>query len=96
MLAETSNSLLEFILGLLRDDDMAAAFAADPQTTLSAAGLEGICAEDVDSVLPLVLDYAPVTVASSFDREYNTGGNNAGSGWAGYNGHDGHDGHTNG
>ena len=31
--------------------------------------------------MPVVLDFAPITVnASSFDREYNTGGNGAGTG----------------
>ena len=74
MLSETTSSLLEFILGLLRDEAAAAAFAADPQGALRAAGLEGVSAADVDAVLPLVLDYAPVTLmASSFDRDYDTG-----------------------
>ena len=29
-----------------------------------------MCTDDVDAVLPVVLDFAPV---SSFDREFNTG-----------------------
>src|SRR5688572_9345094 len=88
MFAETSQSLLQFILNLMRDDDAAAAFAADPQAALAAAGFEGLTGDDVDCVLPMVLDYAPV----SFDREYNTGGNVVGNIGGGHSGGGGHGG----
>jgi hypothetical protein len=75
------NSLLDFILELLSDHEAAEAFYADPDGALKAAGHAGVCGSDVDAVLPLVLDYAPVTVnTSSFDRSYDTG--NHGSSYA--------------
>ena len=71
---DTSNSLLDFILDLLSDHEAAGAFYADPDGALKDAGLAGVCGSDVDPVLPLILDYAPVTLnTSSFDRKYDTG-----------------------
>jgi hypothetical protein len=59
---DTSNSLLDFILSLLSDSEAAAEFYADPDGALKSAGLGDVCGDDVHSVLPLVLDYAPVSV----------------------------------
>jgi hypothetical protein len=78
-MAETS--LLDLILNLLSDDEEAEQFADDPDGYLKAHGLEGICADDVRDAAPLVLDYAPVTLKSSFDRTYDTG--NHGSAYGG-------------
>ncbi|MCK6211726.1 IniB N-terminal domain-containing protein [Georgenia sp. EYE_87] len=70
-----ANNLLEFLLSLLRDPEAAAAFRHDPEKALENAGLSDVCTEDVEAVLPVIFDYAPVRVDSSFDRDYNTGRN---------------------
>ena len=54
-----SQSLLDFILSLLGNADARGSFAADPDAALASAGLAGVCAEDVQDILPVVLDYAP-------------------------------------
>jgi len=70
-----ANVLLEFLMKLLRDPEAAAAFRSDPDKVLAEAGLGGVCTEDVEAVMPVIFDYAPVRVDSSFDRDYDTGGN---------------------
>ncbi|PFG38736.1 hypothetical protein ATJ97_1222 [Georgenia soli] len=72
-----ANMLLEFLMKLLRDPEAAAAFRSDPDKALEAAGLGGVCTDDVEAVMPVIFDYAPVRVDSSFDRDYGTGGNDA-------------------
>ena len=69
--------LVDFLMDLFRDPDKAAEFRDDPEGVLEAAGLGGVCGRDVDAVRPVILDFAPVSVDSSFDREYNTGRNEA-------------------
>jgi hypothetical protein len=56
-----AQSLLEFILALLRDGDAKAAFAADPQKTLADAGLGGVCHEDVADAMSYIAEYHPVS-----------------------------------
>jgi hypothetical protein len=88
-------ALLDFLMSLLRDPDAAAEFAADPEGALEKAGLSEITCDDVDTVMPVVLDYAPMVG----EREYNTGGNTTTGGDAGgpvtggSGGHGGHGGH---
>ena len=65
--------LLDFLMNLLRNPAAADEFRADPQGALDDAGLGSVCSDDVDAVMPVVLDLAPVIG----DREYNTGGNSA-------------------
>ena len=101
-MANITTALLDFLMGLLKNPEAAADFAANPDTTLQNAGLQGICAADVDAVVPVALDFSPIG-----NREYDTGGNsidtaswgggggggNGGGGWGGGGGHDGgHDG----
>ena len=96
-MANITTALLDFLMGLLKNPEAAADFAANPDTTLQNAGLQGICAADVDAVVPVALDFSPIG-----NREYDTGGNsidsaswgggggnggNGGGGWGG--GHDG-------
>src|SRR5690554_7294868 len=69
--------LLNFLLDLLSDPEAAEAFRDDPQAVLEEAGLGDIGSDDVDAVMPVVLDAS--TVNSSFDREYNTGGDGTGN-----------------
>ncbi|HEY9306592.1 MAG TPA: IniB N-terminal domain-containing protein, partial [Microbacterium sp.] len=88
-MANITTALLDFLMGLLKSPQAGADFAADPDTALQNAGLQGICAADVDAVLPVALDFSPVG-----NREYDTGGNSidsgawGGGGWGG-GGHDG-------
>ena len=74
-----ASSLLEFIMNLLRDPRAADEFNADPDAALASAGLSNVCSDDVDAIMPVIMDYAPVGSGSSFDREYNTGGNHGGN-----------------
>ena len=46
-LATIAEALIEFILSLLRDPQLAADFEADPDKVLARAGLADICATDV-------------------------------------------------
>jgi len=70
-------ALLDFILGLLRNDDAVQEFRADPDAALASAGLSEVRCEDVDAVLPVVIDHSPVgndvSFDSSFDRDFSTG-----------------------
>lgn len=61
-LATIAESLIEFILSLLRDPAAAAAFEADPDRELAAAGLADVCAADVRAVTPVVVDHPQVVV----------------------------------
>src|SRR4051794_27905340 len=55
-----SPTLQDFVLNLIYDPGARSAFELDPHGTLEAAGLSDITAADVQDVLPLVLDYAPL------------------------------------
>ncbi len=61
-LATIAEALIEFILSLLRDPQLAADFEADPDKVLARAGLADICATDVRQVLPVVVDRPDVVV----------------------------------
>ncbi|WP_157357360.1 IniB N-terminal domain-containing protein [Amycolatopsis nigrescens] len=56
---DSAQTLYDFALDLLSDEQAQAAFAADPQGALAAAGLGDLDATDVQEILPLVLDYLP-------------------------------------
>jgi hypothetical protein len=66
-----TQSLLDFILNLMRDDGAKAAFVADPERALADAGLSGVCSEDVSDAMSYVAEYHPVTFVG--DRAYNVG-----------------------
>ncbi len=66
-----TQSLLEFILTLLRDSDAKAAFIADPDRALADAGLSEVCSEDIADAMSYVAEYHPVTLVGP--REYNLG-----------------------
>lgn len=51
-----ASALLDFVMGLVRDADAAARYAADPAGALRAAGLDGVTAADVDNLVPMVTD----------------------------------------
>lgn len=60
---ESTSTLHDFVLKLLSDPSLKAAFATDAQGTLEDAGLTDITAVDVQEVIPLVLDLIPSTEA---------------------------------
>ncbi len=68
-----ARTILQFLLDLLRDPNTQAAFAADPQGTLAAAGLDNMCFADVRDALPLVMDHAPAAVAARYDDDLRAG-----------------------
>src|SRR4051812_33501018 len=84
LMTTITTMLLDFLLGLLRDPEAAAAFREDPMGALEDAGLAGVTDDDVDAVMPVVMDVC--TINSSFDREYIAGGN--GAVWGHGNDHD--------
>ncbi|MBT2565402.1 IniB N-terminal domain-containing protein [Arthrobacter sp. ISL-85] len=76
-----ANDLVQFLMQLFGSREAMQEFLDDPERALEAHGLANVCSADVDAAMPVVLDYAPITVnASSFAREHHTGGNSA---WAG-------------
>jgi hypothetical protein len=66
-----TQSLLDFILNLLRDSDAKAAFLADPDRALADAGLSNVCSEDISDAMSYVTEYHPVALVGP--REYNLG-----------------------
>jgi hypothetical protein len=68
-----ARTILQFLLDLLRDPNTQAAFAANPQGTLAAAGLDNMCFADVRDALPLVMDHAPASVAARYDDDLRAG-----------------------
>lgn len=55
-LGRMGNSLLDFVLALVRDPDAATRYAADPAGMLAAAGLGGVTTVDVNNLIPVVTD----------------------------------------
>jgi hypothetical protein len=51
-----ANSLLDFVMSLVRDPDAAARYAADPSAALADANLTGVTSADVNGLLPMVTD----------------------------------------
>ena len=71
-MATIADALIEFILSLLGDPEAAAEFAEDPEGAFEAAGLGDICAADVRSVAPVVIDRPEVISVSPPDVTVNT------------------------
>jgi hypothetical protein len=57
---DSSQTLHDFVLNLLTNAEARSAFELDPEGVLNDAGLGDITAADVQDVVPLVVDYAPV------------------------------------
>ncbi|MFN2479851.1 MAG: IniB N-terminal domain-containing protein [Pseudonocardiaceae bacterium] len=66
-----TQSLLDFILNLMRNSDAKAAFVANPDRALADAGLSNVCSEDVSDAMSYVAEYHPVAFVG--DRSYNVG-----------------------
>ncbi len=58
------SSLIDFLLNLLRDDDARAEFERDPQAVLARHGLEGVTAQDIRDVKPMLADTHGVSLRS--------------------------------
>lgn len=55
-LATVADALIEFILSLLRDPDVAAEFDQDPDQALAARGLQHASPQDVAAVAPIIIE----------------------------------------
>ena len=55
-----ADALISFILSLLRDPDAADGFMAAPTAALAGSGLATVCAADVASVKPVIVDHPMV------------------------------------
>lgn len=51
-----ANSLLDFVLSLVRDPEAAARYAADPSAAIADAHLTGVTSADVNNLIPMVAD----------------------------------------
>ena len=51
-----ANSLLDFVMSLVRDPDAAARYAADPSGAIADADLTGVTSADVNNLIPMVTD----------------------------------------
>lgn len=59
-LVTVANSIIEFILSLLRDPAALAELKEDPDAALAKSKVAGICAEDVRAVAPIIYDHPDV------------------------------------
>ena len=51
-----ANSLLDFVLSLVRDPDAVARYAADPAGAIADAHLTDVTSADVNNLIPMVTD----------------------------------------
>jgi hypothetical protein len=51
-----ANSLLDFVISLVRDPDAAARYAANPGQAIADAHLTGVTSADVNNLIPMVSD----------------------------------------
>jgi hypothetical protein len=49
-----ANALLDFVMSVVRDPDIAARYAADPAQTIAEAHLTGVTSADVQNLIPVV------------------------------------------
>ena len=60
-----ANSLLDFVMSLLRDPDAAAAYAADPAQAIADANLTDVTSVDVNNLIPVVSESLSMAVPST-------------------------------
>jgi hypothetical protein len=61
-----ANELLDFVMGLVRDPDAAARYAADPARAIADAHLTDVTSADVNNLIPMVSDSLSMA-APTFD-----------------------------
>jgi hypothetical protein len=54
-----ANALLDFVMSVVNDPDVAAAYAADPAKTIADANLHGVTTADVNGLIPVVSESVP-------------------------------------
>ena len=60
-----ANSLLDFVMSVVRDPDVAARYAADPAQTIADANLTDVTSADVSSLIPVVSESLSTAVPST-------------------------------
>jgi hypothetical protein len=60
-----ANSLLDFVMSLVRDPDAAAAYAADPAGAIADADLTDVTSVDVNNLIPVVSESLSMAAAST-------------------------------
>jgi hypothetical protein len=60
-----ANSLLDFVMSLVRDPDAAAAYAADPTQAIADANLTDVTSVDVNHLIPVVSESLSMDVPST-------------------------------
>jgi hypothetical protein len=55
-----ANSLLDFVMSLVRDPDAAARYAANPSQTIADAHLTNVTSVDVNNLIPVVSESLPM------------------------------------
>ncbi|KUI28672.1 hypothetical protein AU195_00215 [Mycobacterium sp. IS-1496] len=60
-----ANSLLDFVMSLVRDPDAAARYAADPAAAIADAQLTDVTSVDVDNLIPVVTESMPMATPST-------------------------------
>lgn len=60
-----ANSLLDFVMSVVRDPEVAAHYAANPAQAIADANLTGVTTADVDHLIPVVAESFPSAVAST-------------------------------
>lgn len=59
-----ANTLLDFVMSLVRDPEAAARYAADPAQAIADADLNGVTSVDVDNLIPVVSESLSVGAAT--------------------------------
>jgi hypothetical protein len=75
-----ANSLLDFVMSLVRDPDAAARYAADPAAAIADAQLPDVTSVDVDNLIPVVTESMPMAAPSTGLDAF--GAEHAGNVWA--------------
>ena len=60
-----ANSLLDFVMSLVRDPDAAADFAANPEQAILDANLTDVTSADVNNLIPVVSESLSMAVPST-------------------------------
>ncbi|MBB4855223.1 hypothetical protein HNP40_002624 [Mycobacteroides chelonae] len=58
------NNLLDFVMALVRDQDMAAQYAANPEQVIADAHLDGVQPADVSALIPVVSESIPTALGA--------------------------------